>query len=182
LKQDFLDGILVIKVPSAPFGPKIIEEEAPQDVERLTTVSETTLVIAMEVRWVVFIFKDGLPQEHGGLGDVEAVGGFPFVPYTKEGVPSLLSRGAFHQAVLSRLQKSLVAPLASGLNTHDLKRQVPTGSVATLTWPSVGVKPNTWKSWGFGALWDSRMFRARQKDPKHLALGCFWCHWKGLET
>ncbi len=59
---------------------------------------------------------------------MEAVGGFPFVPYTKEGVPSLLSRGAFHQAVLSGLQKSLVAPLASGLNTHDLKRQVPTGS------------------------------------------------------
>jgi hypothetical protein len=27
--------------------------------------------------------------------------------------------------------------------------------VATLTWPSVGVKPNTWKSWGFGALRDS---------------------------
>jgi hypothetical protein len=34
-------------------------------------------------------------------------------------------------------------------------------SVATLTWPSVGVKPNTWKSWGFGVLRDSRMFRAR---------------------
>ncbi len=44
--------------------------------------------------------------------------------------------------------------------------------VATLTWPSVGVKPNTWKSWGFGVLRDSRMFRARQQDPKHLALGC----------
>jgi hypothetical protein len=55
-------------------------------------------------------------------------------------------------------------------------------SVATLTWPSVGVKPNTWKSWGFGVLRDSRMFRARQQDPKHLALGCSWCHWKGLET
>jgi len=27
--------------------------------------------------------------------------------------------------------------------------------VATLTWPNVGVKPNTWKSWGFGVLWDS---------------------------
>jgi hypothetical protein len=27
--------------------------------------------------------------------------------------------------------------------------------VATLTWPSVGVKPNTWKSWGFGVLRDS---------------------------
>jgi len=48
--------------------------------------------------------------------------------------------------------------------------------VATLTWPSVGVKPNTWKSWGFGVLRDSRMFRARQQGPKHLALGCSWCH------
>jgi hypothetical protein len=40
-------------------------------------------------------------------------------------------------------------------------------SVATLTWPSVGVKPNTWKSWGFGVLRDSRMFRARQQGEKH---------------
>jgi hypothetical protein len=54
--------------------------------------------------------------------------------------------------------------------------------VATLTWPSVGVKPNTWKSWEFGVPRDSRMFRARQKGAKHLALGCSWCHWKGLET
>jgi hypothetical protein len=35
--------------------------------------------------------------------------------------------------------------------------------VATLLWPSVGVKPNTWKKWGFGALRDSRMFRVRQQ-------------------
>jgi hypothetical protein len=54
--------------------------------------------------------------------------------------------------------------------------------VATLTWPSVGVKPNTWKELGFGVLRDSRTFRARQKGAKHLALGCSWCHWKGLET
>jgi len=54
--------------------------------------------------------------------------------------------------------------------------------VATLTWPSVGVKPNTWKSWAFGVLRDSRMFRAQQQDPKHLALVCSWCHWKGLEA
>jgi hypothetical protein len=39
-----------------------------------------------------------------------------------------------------------------------------------------------WKSWGFGVLRDSRMFRARQQGPKHLALGCSWCHWKGLEA
>jgi hypothetical protein len=53
--------------------------------------------------------------------------------------------------------------------------------VATLLWPSVGVKPNTWKKWGFGVLRDSRMFRVRQQGPKHLALKCSWCHWKGLE-
>jgi hypothetical protein len=34
-------------------------------------------------------------------------------------------------------------------------------SVATPLWPSVGVKPNTWKSWELGVLRDSRMFRAR---------------------
>ncbi len=54
--------------------------------------------------------------------------------------------------------------------------------VATLLWPRVGVKPNTWKKWGFGVLRDSRMFRSQQQGPKHLALGCSWCHWKGLET
>ncbi len=54
--------------------------------------------------------------------------------------------------------------------------------VATLTWPSVGVKPNTWKELGFGVLRDSRMFKARQQGAKHLALRYSWCHWKGLET
>ncbi len=38
------------------------------------------------------------------------------------------------------------------------------------------------QSWGLGILWDSRMFRVRQQGPKHLALGCSWCHWKGLKT
>jgi len=55
-------------------------------------------------------------------------------------------------------------------------------SVATPLWPSVGVKPNTWKSWRLGVFRDSRMFRARQQEAKHLTLGCSWCHWKGLET
>jgi hypothetical protein len=57
-----------------------------------------------------------------------------------------------------------------------------TYGVATPLWPSVGVKPNTWKSWRLGVFRDSRMFRARQQGAKHLALGCSWCHWKGLET
>jgi hypothetical protein len=43
--------------------------------------------------------------------------------------------------------------------------------VATLLWPSVGVKPNTWKKWGFGVPRDSRMFRARQKAQNTLHWG-----------
>jgi hypothetical protein len=38
------------------------------------------------------------------------------------------------------------------------------------------------EKWGFGVLRNFRMFRARQQGAKHLALGCSWCHWKGLET
>jgi len=45
-------------------------------------------------------------------------------------------------------------------------------NVATPLWPSVGVKPTLGKVGGFGVLWDSQMFRARQQGAKHLALGC----------
>jgi hypothetical protein len=58
----------------------------------------------------------------------------------------------------------------------------PTIGVTTPLWPSVGVKPNTWKSWGFEVLRDSRLFKARQQGAKHLAFGCSWFRWKGLET
>jgi hypothetical protein len=26
------------------------------------------------------------------------------------------------------------------------------------------------------------MFKVQQQMAKHLALGCSWCHWKGLEV
>jgi hypothetical protein len=71
--------------------------------------------------------------------------------------------------------------LAQGMHFENLKQDM-VNNDATLTWSSMGVKPNTWKSWGFGVLRDSRMFRARQQEPKHLELGCSWCHWKGLEA
>jgi hypothetical protein len=45
-----------------------------------------------------------------------------------------------------------------------------------------GGEAQHFQSWGFGVLRDSRMFRARQQGPKHLALKLTWCHWKGLET
>ncbi len=45
-----------------------------------------------------------------------------------------------------------------------------------------GGEAQHFQSWGFEVLRDSRMFRARQQGPKHLALRCSWCHWKGLEA
>jgi hypothetical protein len=45
-----------------------------------------------------------------------------------------------------------------------------------------GGETQHFQSWGFGVLRDSWMFRARQQGPKHLALKCSWCHWKGLEA
>ncbi len=45
-----------------------------------------------------------------------------------------------------------------------------------------GGEAQHFQSWGFGVLRDSQMFRARQQGPKHLALRCSWCHWKGLEA
>jgi hypothetical protein len=45
-----------------------------------------------------------------------------------------------------------------------------------------GGEAQHFQSWGFGVLWDSRLFRVQQKGPKHLALRCSWCHWKGLEA
>ncbi len=54
-------------------------------------------------------------------------------------------------------------------------------SITTPLWPSVRMNSHS-QSWGFGVLRDSRIFRVRQKEAKHLALGRSWCHWKGLEV
>ncbi len=78
-------------------------------------------MVALEVRGVVFFFEDGLPKENERPGDVEAVGRPPFVPNAEEGIPSLLSKGAFHETMLGRLRESLVAALAGGRNSHDLE-------------------------------------------------------------
>jgi hypothetical protein len=56
--------------------------------------------------------------------DVEAVGRPPFVPNTKKGLPSLPSRGAFHEAVLGELRESLVTNLIGGRDSHDLEPRV----------------------------------------------------------
>ncbi len=62
LEQDPLEGVVAIEMP----GPEIVEQKAPENVERLSPVGEATRVIAMEVRGVVFFFKHRLPKENEG--------------------------------------------------------------------------------------------------------------------
>jgi hypothetical protein len=56
------------------------------------------------------------------------------------------------------------------------------GECRTPTLAKCGGEAQHLEKSGVGVLRDSRMFRVRQQGPKHLALGCSWCHWKGLEV
>ncbi|CAM6055845.1 unnamed protein product [Sphagnum tenellum] len=103
------------------FGPEVVEQKAPEDVERLSSIGEVAHMIAMKVWGIVFLFENGFPKKDEGPGDVGAVGRLPFTPNAKEGIPSLLSRGAFHEIVLGGLGESLVAALAGSRDSHDLK-------------------------------------------------------------
>jgi hypothetical protein len=70
---------------------------------------------------VVVGFEDGFPEEDEGPVDLEAVGRPPFAPNAAEGLPSLLSRDAFHEAVLGGFLESLVTDFAGGRDPHDLE-------------------------------------------------------------
>jgi hypothetical protein len=78
-------------------------------------------MIAVEVRGVILRFEDGFPQEDEGPGDAEAVSSAPFVPNAEEGIPSLSSQVAFHEAMLGGFRESLVTGLAGGRDSHGLE-------------------------------------------------------------
>ncbi len=106
---------------AASFGPEVVEQKAPEDIERLSSIGEAARVIAVEVQGVVFLFEHDLPQENERPGDVEAVWRLPFAPHAEEGVPGLLNRDAFHEAMLGGLRESLIATFVGSRNSHDLK-------------------------------------------------------------
>jgi hypothetical protein len=121
LEKNPLEGVLAVEMFATSFGPEVIEQKAPEDVEGLPPIGEAARVIAMKVRGVFFLFKDGFPKKNEGPGDVGAIGHLPFAPNTKEGIPGLLNRDAFHEIVLGGLRESLVATLAGSLDSHDLE-------------------------------------------------------------
>ncbi len=121
LEQDSFEGVQALKMPSASFGLEIIEQEAPKNVEWLSLVGEATRVVSVKVWGVVLLFEHGLPKEHEGPGNAEAVGRLPFAPDAEKNIPSLLGRGAFHETVSARFLEPLVTSFAGGLNSHGLE-------------------------------------------------------------
>jgi hypothetical protein len=65
-----------------------------------------------------------------------------------------------------KCQKNMV----EGIAKKELKKDVCHCRNPTLA--KCGGEAQHFQTWGFGALRDSRMFRARQQGPKHLALRC----------
>jgi hypothetical protein len=121
LKENPFEGVLAVEVFATSFRPEVVNQEAPEDVERLAAVSEAARVIVVEVRGVVVLFEDDFSEKDKWPSDVEAIGRSPFVPNSVKGFPSLLSRGAIHEAMLGGLRGSLVTALASGRDTHNLE-------------------------------------------------------------
>jgi hypothetical protein len=53
LCENFLKRVLVAEVPSISFGPKVVEDEASENVERLSEVIEATSVVGEESEGIV---------------------------------------------------------------------------------------------------------------------------------
>jgi hypothetical protein len=100
---------------AASFGPEVVEEEASEDVERLSSLGEAAGVVALEVRGVVFLFEDSFPQKDERPGDGKAVGRLPDLPSATEGIPCLPGGRAIHEAMLGRLREVLVTAFTGGM-------------------------------------------------------------------
>jgi hypothetical protein len=55
LKENLLERVLAVEVFMTSLRPEVVNQEAPEDVERLAAVSEVARVIAVEVRGVVVL-------------------------------------------------------------------------------------------------------------------------------
>ncbi len=100
LKKNLFERVLVTKVPSALFGPEVVEEKATKDVQGLSRVGETAGVVREELGGVVFLFGGGLPKKDEWPGDGDVLRRFPFSPNFLVSFPSALCHGAFKQTVL----------------------------------------------------------------------------------
>ncbi|CAK9878234.1 unnamed protein product [Sphagnum jensenii] len=101
-----------------PLGPKVVQNEGSEDVERLPEVGEAANVVGVEFGRVVFTFDGGLAKQSERPIDGDALGSFPFLPNSSEHAPSALHRRAVQEAVLRGLRSPNIA---GGRDPHHLQ-------------------------------------------------------------
>jgi hypothetical protein len=88
--KNFVEGVAVVKVLAAPFGPKVVKDESAEDVERLPEVGETAGVVSVEAGRVVLSFDGGLSEQDEWPIDGDVLGSFPFLPDSPKSHPGAL--------------------------------------------------------------------------------------------
>jgi hypothetical protein len=114
-------GVLIVKVLSASFRPKKIEDEATKDVERLPGVGEAAGMVLVTIEGVVFSFEDHFTQKNEGPREGDVVRCPPFLPDLEEGLPGAFGVSAFQETMLKRFGNSVVTNLARQKDPHTLQ-------------------------------------------------------------
>ncbi|CAM6031018.1 unnamed protein product [Sphagnum balticum] len=121
IEEDFVKGVLIIKVFSTSFRPEIVKDEASQDVEGLTGVGEAARVVRKEAGRVVFKFQGDFTEENERPGRREVAMGFPFDPDALVGFPGGLSPRAVEKAVLRGLFGARATHFALWGEAHEVE-------------------------------------------------------------
>jgi hypothetical protein len=121
LGEQAFDRVLVPEMPFASPGPDVIQDEAPEDVERLSWISEASSVVGEVSRGILLPFEDRFSKEYERPVDVELLRSFPLLPYSLVGFPSFECTGAFEQAVLWGFLLIVFANLAMRGDSHTLE-------------------------------------------------------------
>ncbi len=99
----------------------MVQDEAPENVKRLTSVCEASCVVHEKAGSVIVKLHSGFAKERKRPSDLKVAMSFPFAPYALEGLPSLLSHGTVKQTMLRGLLSVRIADFAVGGNTHELQ-------------------------------------------------------------
>ncbi|CAM6061057.1 unnamed protein product [Sphagnum tenellum] len=98
--KNFVEGVAVVKVLAAPFGPELVKNEGAEDVERLPEVGETASVVSVEAGRVVLVFDGGLSEQDEWPVDGGVLGSLPFLPDSPKNHPSALRGRAVQEVML----------------------------------------------------------------------------------
>jgi hypothetical protein len=121
LLKNFVEGVAVVEVLAAPLGPKVVQNEGAEDVDRLHEVGKVVGVVGVEARRVVFAFEGGLSEQDEWPDDGDVLRSLSFLPYSLEHTLGVLRGRAVQKAMLGGLRDPGVACVAGGRDSHHLQ-------------------------------------------------------------